>query len=953
MSSLNCFKRALYLAMVLALALLVSIGTMAQVPWAWGEDMNGQLGDGRFGWETSPVQASGLTYPTYVACGYYHTLVVENSGGTVWAYGQNNYGQLGNGTNNPSAVPVQVTGLTGASQIAAGAQHSMALVGGVVWAWGRNDFGQLGDGTQTTSNVPVQVHNLTNVTAIACGSTFSFAISGGNLYAWGANSSGDLGDGTKTQRLEPVQITGLTRPVISIAGGGAHGLAVEDNGTVWAWGSNYVGQLGNGSYVDSLVPLQVPSLVATKVSAGNEFSLALKSDATIMAWGANNAGQLGDGTWNNSNHPVQVLNMVGIIAIAAGGFHTIALKTDLTVWACGYNSYGELGTGSQNYSNVGVQVPGLTGIVYIAGGYYHSVAKKNDWTAWGWGHCYYGQLGNGRFGYQMSPIRTESLGAGVTMEAGNRHSIAALAGGTAMTCGDGSQGQLGNGVWGYSNLFTQVSNLTDTTMVAGGGYFNLALQGDGTVWAWGSGGYGQLGNGLSYSSSTPVQVSYITSSSPAIAVAAGDSHSLALMGDHTVKAWGYNSNGQLGTDSTTNSNVPVTVPGILDVTAVSAGYRHSVALKSGIAYAWGANAVGQLGHMDTTEYHHPVQVYGVMNLTAIACGGNHTLALRDDGTVWAWGYNASGQLGNGNYTTATSAVQVTGGLTGVTAIAAGFDHSLALKSDGTVWAWGANDSGQLGNGTLSKSNVPIQITSLANIDSIAAGGYHSFAFPACNTISISPTSLPSGTTGVSYSQPITSSGCTSYCRYKISSGELPGGLILFTHGSPAITGTPTSAGVFDFSLTATDVNGCSTTIPYELVIARSSALYRVPYSIAPVKITTTDHGSSGTVTWDATNCASANYHIVYGYGSGLSSFSVSGGVCSLGTSGSATWSTIPSPASDSSKFLWFVVVGDNGAFPKTEGSWGLTSAGTERGGTANSGVCLVSAKSTTGSCGTQ
>ncbi|TLZ71770.1 MAG: RCC1 repeat-containing protein, partial [Methanobacteriota archaeon] len=236
----------------------------------------------------------------------------------------------------------------------------------------------------------------------------------------------------------------------------------------------------------------------------------------------------------------------------------------------------------------------------------------------------------------------------------------------------------------------------------------------GTVLAWGDNVDGQLGNGTFTTSNTPVEVSGLTGVTAIAAGGAFNHHSLALKSDGTVWAWGANSAGQLGNGSFTGSNTPVQTSGINGVTAIAGGQLHSLALKSdGTVWAWGFNLDGQLGNgTNTTTYPYgldtPVQVLGLTGVIAIAGGGAHSLALKSDGTVWAWGQNNKGQLGNGSFTGSNTPVQ-TSGISGVTAIAGGVSHSLALKSDGTVWAWGYNGGGELGNGTYTDNNTPVEV----------------------------------------------------------------------------------------------------------------------------------------------------------------------------------------------------------------------------------------------------
>jgi alpha-tubulin suppressor-like RCC1 family protein len=195
---------------------------------------------------------------------------------------------------------------------------------------------------------------------------------------------------------------------------------------------------------------------------------------------------------------------------------------------------------------------------------------------------------------------------------------------------------------------------------------------------------------------------------PCSTIIGGGSHSLGLRTDGTVRAWGYNANGQVGDGTTTNRFSPVTVSSLGSVLAISGAGLFSVALKpDGTVWAWGNNAYGQLGDGTTTQRNTPVKVSGLSNVSAIAAGVYHMLALKNDGTVWAWGYNAYGQVGNGTTTNRLTPVQV---LTGVTAIGAGGYHSLAVKTDGTVRAWGDNTYGQVGDGTTTQRNTPVKVS---------------------------------------------------------------------------------------------------------------------------------------------------------------------------------------------------------------------------------------------------
>ncbi|MFE4706814.1 HYR domain-containing protein [Peribacillus simplex] len=365
---------------------------------------------------------------------------------SILSWGNNSFGQLGNGTNTSSNVPVPVSGLTNVVAIAAGVIHSLALLSdGTVWAWGGNTDGQLGNGTNTSSNVPVQVIGtggsgvLTNVIAITAGGSHSLAIlSDGTVRAWGANGTGQLGNGTNTSSNVPVQVSGLTN-VVAIAAGSNHSLAILSDGTVRAWGGNSSGQLGNGTNTDSNVPVMVGGISnAINIAGGILHSLALLSDGTVRAWGRNMEGQLGNAINTDSNVPVQVVGTGGsgvltnVVAISAEaqGFHSLALLSDEKVRAWGRNIEGQLGNGTNTNSNVPVQVSVLTNVVSITSGGFHNLALLPNRIVWAWGGNGSGQLGNGTNTSSNVPVQVHGesnvgfLTSVFAISAGGEHSLA-------------------------------------------------------------------------------------------------------------------------------------------------------------------------------------------------------------------------------------------------------------------------------------------------------------------------------------------------------------------------------------------------------------------------------------------------------------------------------------------------------------------------------------------------
>ncbi|MGO9138738.1 MAG: carboxypeptidase-like regulatory domain-containing protein [Syntrophales bacterium] len=342
--------------------------------WTWGYNSNGQLGNGNTNNSDHYVQVintdlSPFTGVTAVAAGYDHTVALKNDG-TVWAWGSNSNGQLGNGPGLDSYFPVQVGGLSGVTAVAAGYQFTIALqnyaLNTTIWTWGVNNHGQLGNNSTTPSSIPVQVSQtsgLLNVIGVAAGYDHAVALmnaTGGIIWTWGNNGNGELGIGTTTDSYIPVQVGGLAN-IMAIAAGNAFTIALRNdppNTDVWTWGSNYNGQLGDGATSDVYTPVAVSGMSGTGaigVAAGYDHAVVMKTDGTVWAWGGNSHGQLGNGTTTGSVTPVQVSGMSGVEAIAAGYFDTAALKIDSTVWTWGYNAYGQLGNNSMIDSLIPVQ----------------------------------------------------------------------------------------------------------------------------------------------------------------------------------------------------------------------------------------------------------------------------------------------------------------------------------------------------------------------------------------------------------------------------------------------------------------------------------------------------------------------------------------------------------------------------------------------------------------------
>ncbi len=738
---------------------------------SWGSNQYGQLGNGttcdrNVPWLVMLADGTSLMDVSMIAAGDYHALALMTDG-TVWTWGYNAHGELGDGTTTNRSNPVQVklsdgTPLTDVIAIAGGRYHSVALkTDGTVWSWGYNSNKQIGNGNTTTQKYPVQVKinsttYLTDISQIAVGALHTIALkTDGTAWTWGYNGYGQIGNGNTTNQGYAAQVkstsTTFLTDVSAVSAGICHSLALKNDGTVWTWGYNNYGQLGNGSNgsgTDQKFPVQAKQLGGSyltdicQVQGAGNHSLALKSDGTVLSWGTNANGELGDGSISTSqNTAIQMIlpdgSSVGhIVGIYGGASDTFLVQnieySSNTVLSCGANSYGQLGDGSRIQRLY--PIPVMTELYGIACGSLHSINLKNDGTVWACGNNASSQLADNQLNRnilgQVNLAKGTALTDVIGVTGGFNHTIALKNDGTVWTWGDYAlwyvfspiTGESSSAVVGSGQEYpTQIKlksgvELTNMIAIAGGDRFSISLKNDGTVWTWGNNSDGELGDGTTTDQTNPVQMKTLTN---IVAVAGGGWHTIALKNDGTVWTCGNNDGGQLGNGTTTGQTKPIQVKTLTDIIAIAGGGWHTIALKNdGTVWTWGRNNFGQLGNGSSTDQTNPVQVVlennGVLSgVIAVAGGFYHTIALKNDGTVWAWGYNGYGQLGDGTITNRSNPVQVKlrdgTALTNIVSIAVGAEYTMALKNDGTLWAWGNNDYGQLGDGTYTDKLYAVQV----------------------------------------------------------------------------------------------------------------------------------------------------------------------------------------------------------------------------------------------------
>jgi len=874
---------------------LLSDGTVL----SWGDNEYGQIGDGSALTRLQPTPVEdGTTVQTpppltdviAIAAGGTSSVALK-SDGSVWQWGY--HAPL---AASARAVPVQ--GLTGIVQIASGVDHTLALApDGVIWAWGNGSSGQLGN-TGASSATPIPLAAPVNVSLIAAGHRFSLAVSGAQVYTWGANEKGQLGDGTTGWGGGVGSVSGPTSTV-ALGGGRDHVLAIDDDGTTWGWGGNG-GRLGDGTDKARLAPIQISEALfdwkaGTPVfspepesfsggdvtlttetaggtihytldgSAPDEQSASVASGGTVTLGGSTvlNARTFASGSPPSNVETAEYEVQVGSVTVSpgSGAFDTpqtvtvststpgaalhytldgttpdetdpsvssggsipiqatallkvrafLAGATPSPVWSGGYTLFvatpvlspggGEVASGPVTVTtttpsaDLHYTVDGSTPTqsdAVVNSGSSVSVTESMTLRVAGW-----------RSGWTPSGVASETYVVGglsvptVEPSPGSypgpqtvvvRGSLDA----TLRFTTDGSDPTLGSELYVGPILVDETSTLLARAFKAGstasavaGGVYTIA--GSSVVAPRFSVPGGEYATARSIVVTTPtagVTIHYTTdgaeptTSDPSIAsggslpvdrslilkakaigagsesevsradyritgaVAAGSKFSLALQADGTVLSWGWNASGRLGDGTTIQRLSPVSVVdgmgGVLDqVIAVDAGDDFGLALRSdGTVWAWGSSAFGQLGQgpgSGITESAVPIQVTVVSDVFAIAAGRWHALAATASGSVYAWGRNGSGQLGDGTHTNRETPALVQGSATWpvARALAAGGSHSAVLFDDGTAMAWGLNDKGQLGIGVTAVpyggEDLPVPVSSLEGAIQLSSGLNHSQA----------------------------------------------------------------------------------------------------------------------------------------------------------------------------------------------------------------------------------
>jgi len=783
--------------------------TSALALYAWGQNTAGQLGDNTLTSKTSPVLVSGPAGSSWsiVAAGSSHSLGITTVG-QLYGWGLNTSGQVGINSVTTVSSPVFLAAPASTSwvSVAAGSSHSLGITTtGILYGWGQNTSGQLGIASLTTKLSPVIVSGPAGASwsVIAAGSSFSLGIANGVLYGWGLNTSGQLGIGSLTTVSSPVLVNAAASGATSISAGSLFASSINSSQILYSWGDNtYYQAFPILPYITS--PTQVGSSSWTVVAAGAAHSIGILTTGALYAWGLNTSGQVGVNTIVSVSSPVLVSGPTSTSwsAISAGQYHSLGITSSNFLYGWGLNTAGQIGINSLTTKSSPVIVTGVTaGVNYswkqVSSGQQFTIAVKSDGTLWSWGDNTSGELGINTI--SVSAVSSPVLVSGPagaswsTVAAGKLHALAINTAGQLYAWGSDTYGEIGN--------FTSGINISSPVLVSGpvgaswavisaGTEYSLAITTTSQLYAWGKNiQYGNLGINSLIPVSSPVLVSGPVGLSWS-AVAAGQSHTLALTSTGVLYAWGWNASGQLGTTQNfvaANYTTPVTAvttsPATwLHISAADEGGTtggHTLAIKSdGTLWGWGENVVGELGNLSTTTATQPVLISGPAGASwsAISTGSAFSLGITTTGVLYGWGNNTTGQLGIGSATTSTSspvAVATPSAVYSWTQISAQNQglHFLGIRSDGTLWAWGVNGNGQLGiNSTTSPISYPTLVSGPAGASwsVVAAGSSHSLGITSAgwlyawgynltgavgnlSTTDVSSPVLVSGPTGASWS----------------------------------------------------------------------------------------------------------------------------------------------------------------------------------------------------------
>lgn len=720
------------------------------------------------GGSTTPPPAEPVTGIKTLAVGDNYTCAIKKIDNSLWCWGQNSSQQLGSGSAEDQSTPLPIEITKTWAQVEGGKQNTCALTTqNKLYCWGLNANGEVGNNARTITPIPTLI-GVDTWTSIALGNNHVCAIKNDNtLWCWGNNANGQLGQGPLADPLIPWVLvptqtgTATWKDWIAISANGDHtcGIRHEDvgggtfNNTLWCWGKNDQGQLGLGDQATRNVPAKVG--IATDwnaISAGGGHSCGIRRESAgggfdnkLYCWGDNSTGQIGDNSTTDTSSPKEVCSdtagpcghATNWSTVSAGATHTCAIKSDNTLWCWGNSDYGQMGVGVTAPVATLQKIASSVGVKMVASGSSHTCAINSSDKLYCWGLNIQGQLGLGSMINTSSPTNITAL-AWKQVDSGAGHTCGilddiSLEG--VIYCGGLNQyGQLGDGtVQNRAQLIEELNLATQPTwkQLSAGANHTCAIKSDDTLWCWGDNDQRQLGRPVdaTYTYWTPAQE---TSAANWQYVSAGGSHTCGIKTNNTLWCWGNNNDGQLGkvvagpTETPQQENTAAS-----NWSTVSAGDKHTCAIKNNTLWCWGDNASGQLGDNSTVDRPIPTEVCidaaapcaHATDWIKVSAGELHTCGIRHNVitnayTLWCWGEDNNGQLGNDTANDSLIPYPVGNSTTWID-VATGDDHSCAVSQTAndpsfkTVFCWGNNSAGQTGT-SKNPQQVPDSVGSFAD-----------------------------------------------------------------------------------------------------------------------------------------------------------------------------------------------------------------------------------------------
>lgn len=703
--------------------------------WTWGGNGSGQLAEGDTNTNTVPTQVASPYTQVYAAG---DSVLVGNSNSQLKGAGNNLKGLLGIGTAvatnstltsvvsidkiSSRSSPVQVGTNTNWSRVYAGDGTSFAITNdtataGKLFAWGDGTFGKLGFNDSLPKYSPVQL-GTSNWQMVSAGGYTTAAIDANNrLFTWGYGGDGQLGDGNTGYRSSPVQVGTSSWTQVSIPYTGAALYAIQSTGALYNSGLNSAGQLGINSTVNRATLGAVTSSYSfSQISAGHQTAFGVTTSSMLLGWGYNGSGNLGNNQTTNRSNPVQIGPDKLWRKVVGGGGTAFAETTDGYVWGWGQNVfYGTLETGDKIDRSSMVQIGSATQGTQVFGSSntfgYLKPTTLDTYTLFATGRNASGALAQGDTVNRSSPVQLGSVWKKFSI--GDDFGVGVKPNGTLWAWGTNTYGQLGDGTTISRSDPIQVGTSSNWSFVHAAQLTGYAINSSGQLWAWGYNGTGQLGNSTTISRSQPVQVGaeiYWRK------VGGKAQHTLAINDVGSLFTWGYGDFGELGIGALTRRSSPIQINAGTSYIYATAGSGVSAVIRhDGYLFVCGANNSGQLGLGDTVTRTtftapptlSPVNHVTVWSGTGIGIGGMFAIETTNN-RLMGWGSNSYRVLVDTAATSYSTPLALSTGWSKVEA-AVYLNGVLGMKTDGTIWSWGNNAYGQLGNGTTADRSSPVQI----------------------------------------------------------------------------------------------------------------------------------------------------------------------------------------------------------------------------------------------------